>query len=158
MTWLRKKNKYSRPRKPYDKPRIEAENILVKEYGLKNKKEIWKADAAVERIRNQGKKLITASQEEQQKLFDKLNKKGFKVERISDILGLTKEDWLKRRLQSVLVRNKRVTPREARQLIAHKHVSINGRIVNVPSYVVDVDEEDKIEIPKRHMREAKKDE
>ncbi|MEK6820724.1 MAG: 30S ribosomal protein S4 [Nanoarchaeota archaeon] len=149
MTWIKKRKKYSKPRKLYDKIRIEEENELVKKYGLKNKREIWKADSAVERIRSQAKKLITSSQEEQKKLIKKLSRLGFKVEKIADILALKKEDWLKRRLQSVLIARKKVKPREARQLIAHKHVSINREIVNIPSYLVKVDEEDKIEIIKR---------
>jgi len=149
MTWIRKKKKYSRPRKLYDKARIEEENELVKMYGLKKKKEIWKADAAISRIRNQAKKLITASEEEREKLFDKLNKIGFKVKRIADVLALSKEDWLKRRLQSILIEKKLAKPKEARQLIAHKHVSISNRIMNIPSYIVKVDEEGSIEVKKK---------
>ena len=56
--------KYSRPRKPFDKIRIDEENILKEKYGLKNKKEIWKADAAIGRIRNLAKQLITKSEDE----------------------------------------------------------------------------------------------
>lgn len=148
MSWLRKNKKYSKPRRLYDKIRIEQENELVKRYGLKNKREIWKADAAIERIRNQAKKLITASEEEKEKLFNKFNKLGFKVKKIADVLALNKEDWLKRRLQSILIEKKSVKPKEARQLIAHKHVAINDKIMNIPGYIVKVDEEDKIEIKK----------
>ena len=146
MTWIRKKKKYRRPKKLYDKVRIEEENVLVKTYGLKNKKEIWKAEAAIERIRNQAKKLITASEEEQEILYNKLNKIGFKVAKIADILDLNKEDWLKRRLQSVLIIKNLAKPREARQMIVHKHVAIDNKIVNIPSYIVKVEEEDKIKI------------
>ena len=70
MSWIRKKKKYSRPRKLFDKIRIEEENELIKKYGLKNKKEIWKADSAIGRVRNQAKNLITADSEEQKKLID----------------------------------------------------------------------------------------
>jgi len=146
MAWTRKIRKFSRPRKLYDKLRIEEENELVKKYGLKNKREIWKADSAIERIRNQAKKLITAPTEEQEKLFNKLNKIGFRISKIADVLDLEKEDWLKRRLQSILIEKKLAKPKEARQLIAHKHVAINGKMVNIPSYIVKTDEENKIEI------------
>jgi len=152
MTWLRKRKKFSRPRKLHDQTRMDAENELKKKYGLKNKKEIWKADAAIERIRDLAKKLITAEAQEQEKLFLKLNKMGFKVEKISDVLGLDKEDWLKRRLQSVLVQKKMAKPREARQLISHKHVAIDGKIVNVPSYIVKTTEEDKIKVFKKVIK------
>tara|TARA_Y100000310_G_C20686881_1_gene819587 strand:- start:2800 stop:3366 length:567 start_codon:yes stop_codon:yes gene_type:complete len=152
MTWLKKRRKYSRPKKLYDKTRIEEENSLIKIYGLKNKEEIWKADAAIGRLRNRAKNLITASQEEQEKLFNRLKNMGFKVEKISDILGLDKEDWLKRRLQSVLVKKGFAKPREARQLIVHKHVAINSNIINVPGYIVKVDEEEKIKVFKKILK------
>ena len=44
---IRKSNKFSRPHKLYDKIRIEDENKLVEEYGLKNKTEIWKAESKI---------------------------------------------------------------------------------------------------------------
>jgi len=149
MSWLRKKKQYSRPRKLYNKTRIEEENGLIKKYGLKNKREIWKADSAISRIRNQAKGLITASKEKQDVLLNKLNKIGFKVEKIADVLSLNKENWLKRRLQTFLVEKNMAKPKEARQLIAHKHVFVNGRIINIPSYVVKIEDEDKINVIRR---------
>jgi len=144
---IRKHKRYSRPRKLYDKTRIEEENLLLKKYGLKNKKEIWKAKAAIDRIRKQAKSLITAGKDEQEKLFEKLRKIGFNIKNTADALALNKEDWLKRRLQSLVVEKKLArTPKEARQLIAHKHISIEGKRINIPSYIVPVDDEDKIEI------------
>ena len=149
MSWIRKRKKYSKPRKPFDKKRIEEEKVIVKTYGLKNKKEIRKAEAEVERIRSMAKKLITASKEEQDKLIKKLNKTGLKVAELTNILALTKEDWFKRRLQTV-VQEKGLarTPKHSRQMITHKHITINNRVVNVPSYVVNVDEENKIRMIK----------
>lgn len=136
------KKKYSRPQKPFDKVRIEEENILKEKYGLKNKREIWKADAAIGRIRNQAKILITASEDEQGAFVDKLKKKGFQVESIADVLGLDKEDWLKRRLQTVVhQKGLTTTVKQARQFITHKHVSVGNQIVNIPSYQVSLDEE-----------------
>lgn len=149
MSWIRKQKKYSKPRKAYDKVRIEEENVLTKKYGLKSKRELWKAEAAVGRVRNQAKRLITAGEEEKEKLFGKLNKMGFKIKNIADILGLNKEDWLKRRLQSILVSKNYAKPKEARQLIVHKHVLVDGKAVNIPSYMVNVEEEGKIKVFKK---------
>ena len=139
---IRKHKKYSRPRKPFDKPRIEEENVLREKYGLKNKREIWKADAAIGRIRNRAKLLITKSEKEKEAFIAKLQKQGYKVESIADALGLNKEDCLKRRLQTILVFKKlAATPKQARQMIAHKHVSIGDQIVSIPSYQVSLEEE-----------------
>lgn len=140
----------------YDKTRIQEENILMERYGLKNKREIWKAEARVDDIRRQAKKLITENEEEQAKLIKKLNKFGFGVKKIADVLALNKEDWLKRRLQSVVAEKKLArTPKGARQLIVHKHVLIDSKAVNVPSYLVTKEEEDKIEL--RISREEKQE-
>lgn len=151
---IRKHKIYSRPRKAYDKNRIEDENRLMERYGLKNKREIWKADSAVDTIRNQAKKLITAGKDEQDKLISRLKKLGFNVSGISDILGLTKEDYLKRRLQSIVIEKQFArTAKGARQLVSHKHIAINGKIVNIPSYIVPTEEEDKITIVRLKTRE-----
>ncbi len=138
----KQKKKYSRPQRPFDKARIDEENVLKERYGLKNKKEIWKADASIGRIRNLAKQLITASDEDKNAFVERLKKKGFEVESIADALGLDKEDWLKRRLQTIVHKkgfaNK---PKQARQFITHKHVSIGNQVVNIPSYQVSLEEE-----------------
>lgn len=143
----RKRKKYSRPRKPFDKLRIEEEDLLVEKYGLKNKREIWKADAEISRIRNLGKKLITRSEQEKRLFIERLQKQGFKVESIPDSLALDKEDWLKRRLQTIVYsKGLTSTPKQARQLINHKHVSIGDQITNIPSYQVSLEEEPEVKL------------
>ena len=133
---------YSRPQKPFDKVRIDEENVLREKYGLKTKREIWKADAAIARIRNLAKKLITASDEEKTAFIERFQKKGFAIESIADALALDKEDWLKRRLQTIVHSKKlTTTAKQARQLIVHRHVSIGNQIINIPSYQVKLEEE-----------------
>ena len=159
MAWTRKHKRYSRPRKPFDKQRIEEENKIIEEFGLKNKREIWKADAAVSRLRRRAKKLITASAEKQEELFNKLKQIGLKVASIPDVLALEKSDWMQRRLQTVVMKKKLAkTPKQARQMIVHKQVTINGNIVNQPSYTVTVEEEEKIGIKERKKEKIMKGE
>ena len=143
----RKHKKYSRPRKPFDKRRIEEEDALIKRYGLKSKREIWKADSQIDRIRRQAKSFLTKPEKEQKQFVEKLKKQGFSVKSIADVLSLNKEDYLKRRLQSIVVEKKlATTAKQARQFIVHKHIAIDNKITNIPSYLVPVDEEDKISI------------
>ena len=143
----RQKKKYSQPRRPFDKARITEENLIRERYGLKNKKEIWKADASIGRVRNQAKKLITAEEGEKELFVERLNKKGFNVDSIATALSLDKEDWLKRRLQTILyVRKLANTANQSRQLIVHKHVSIGTQIVNIPSYQVSLEEEPLVQL------------
>jgi len=141
-TMKKQKKKYSKPRRPHDRMRMDEETELIQRYGLKNKREIWKAEASVARIRNRAKKLIVATNEEKKAFVEKLQKSGFKVEKIAEVLALDKEDWLKRRLQTIVhKKNLAYTIKQARQFIVHKHVSIGDQIVNIPSYQVKVNDE-----------------
>ncbi len=152
----RKHKNYSRPKRPFDKTRIEEEKVIVKEYGLKNKREIWKAEAKVKLIRERAKKMVSAKEEDRKEFFKRLNEMGIKVNSIADVLSLTKEDWLKRRLQTVVVKKELAkTPKESRQMITHKKILVDGKAVNIPSYIVPVEFEEKISV-KRVNPKAKK--
>jgi small subunit ribosomal protein S4 len=143
----RKHKKYSRPRRIYDASLIKEENELIKKYGLKNRKEVWRASFAVEKIRNLAKKLITADEKEKNDFVEKQTKKGFKVSSIADVLGLNKEEYLKRRLQSILVeKGLAKTHKQARQFITHKHIKLKGHFINSPSHLTTLEEETSIEI------------
>ncbi len=144
---IRKKNRFSWPRKLYDKNRIKEENKLVEIYGLKNKREIWKAEAKVKYYRNRAKLLITSEKEEQENFFAKLNGIGLNVQSISEVLALNKEDILKRRLSTIVwKKNLAKTARQARQMITHKKVIVDNHSVDVPSYLVPVAYENKISL------------
>jgi small subunit ribosomal protein S4 len=141
----RKHKKFNRPRKIYDKAIIKEEQALIKKYGLKNRREVWKADYAISKIRNIAKTLITANEEDKEKFINRQKAKGFEVNNIADILGLNKEDYLKRRLQTIaLKKGYAKTPTQARQLITHKHVKLNGNIINSPSHLTTLEEEKSI--------------
>ena len=146
----RKHKRYSKPKRPFDKERIEEEGKIKKEFGLKNKKEIWKAEANIKSIREKAKSLISAEAGKQKALFDRLKKIGLEVNSIADVLSLDKEDYLKRRLQTILVKKKFApTIKSSRQLIVHKKVMINRNIIDSPSYIIPVGLEDKISLKKK---------
>ena len=149
----RKHKTYSRPKRPFDKARIEEEAGIKKEFGLKNKREIWKAEAKIKSMREKAKRLITADAKTKQAFFDKLQKIGLNVASLADVLSLDKRDILNRRLQTIVHKKKLVpTIKTARQMIVHKKVLIEGKIVNRPSYVVPVELEDKITLKKSKKR------
>lgn len=149
---IRKHKKYSNPRKRYDSVRIGTENKLVERFALKNKREIWKMEAKVRYFRNRAKGLVTASPEDQHRFFSKLAALGLNVSTISDVLALTKEDLLQRRLTSVLVQRALArTPQEARQMIVHKRVRIGGGVVSTPGYIVPTREEAHIVVKRAHV-------
>lgn len=157
---MKKEHKsYSRPKKPFEKSRIDEEVQIKKEYGLKNKKEIWKADAKVKSMREMAKRLISAKESEQKLLFERLQKIGIKVNSIGDVLGLTKKDYLDRRLQTVVLKKGiATTVNGARQLIIHQKILVDGRVVDSPSYVVPVKLEDKISTSPKKVKVKKEEE
>jgi len=151
----RKHKNYSRPRRPFDKARIDEEVVIKKEFGLKNKKEIWKADSKIRSMRQKAKRLITASAEEQNALFSRLQKIGIKIESITDILGLDKTDYLNRRLQTIVFKKGIATTiKTARQMITHKRILVDSRVIDIPSYIVPIELEDKITI-KENVKKPK---
>jgi len=152
----RKHKTYSKPKRPFDKVRIDEEAEIKKKFGLKNKREIWKAEAKIKLIRERAKRLISANPEEQKALFERLKKIGLEVDSIADILSLDKEDYLKRRLQTIVVDKKlATTSKSARQLITHKRILIDGKVVNSPSYIVPVKLEGKISLKKSKVKKEK---
>ena len=146
----RSRKTYKRPRKPFDKQRIEAEKELMKKYGLRRKREIWKAEAILRKYRRLARRLAAERNEAMEKqLIEKLKRMGIMENgnSLDDVLSLTVEDILKRRLQTVVYQKGLArTPKHARQLIVHGHVFIEGRRVTFPSYLVPKEEEDKIEV------------
>ncbi len=155
----RKRKMFSRPKKLFDRIRMDEENLLIKKYGLKNKREIWKAKSVVSRLRRRAKRLIARGDEEQREFFDKLNKAGMGVSDISDILALTEENIFERRLQTFVFKKKlSTTIKGARQLIVHKNVLVDGKIVNIPSFVISLDLENKISLKEREKKIKKSEE
>jgi small subunit ribosomal protein S4 len=153
----RKHKRYSRPKRPFDKVRIDEEAGIREEYGLKNKVEIWRAESAVKGIRSKAIKLIPESKEKQKALFERLKKMGLKINSIADILSLDKKDYLNRRLQTIVFKKRLASsPKQSRQMIVHKKVLVDGRAVNSPSYIVPVELENKITIKKANKAKVNK--
>ncbi|MCI9319314.1 MAG: 30S ribosomal protein S4 [Lachnospiraceae bacterium] len=60
-----------------------------------------------------------------------------KADRMKGMTGENLMVMLERRLDSVIFRmNFARTRREARQIVGHKHVLVNGKVVSIPSYLV----------------------
>ncbi len=145
------KKAYARPFKPWDETRIADEKILSRDYGLKNKKEIWNAESMLRRFKAQAKKLIAArgaqADREKQQLLARLASLGLTGEGadLDTVLGLTISNLLDRRLQTLVHRKKLArSVKQARQFIVHEHVTVKGKKIAVPSYLVRKEEEEMI--------------
>jgi len=147
----RQRKKYSKPFKRWDKERIEKEKSLMKEYGLKNKKEIWKIASKLKGFKYQARRLVAKRSEqaeiEKRQLLAKLYTLGLldKDAKLDDVLSLTENDLLERRLQTQVVRvGLARSIKQARQFITHEHIMVGDKVVNIPSYLVKRGEEQMI--------------
>jgi small subunit ribosomal protein S4 len=142
------KKKFSAPPHPWQKSRIDEEKQLIKEFGLKNKKEVWKMSTIAKNFADQAKKLTASRTEQSKKETEQLLGKLYslsllpKGSSVDDVLGLTIKDILERRLQTLVFKKglaRSVT--QARQFITHRHITVAGKIITSPSYIVSSAEE-----------------
>jgi len=144
--------KYDTPNHPWIGERIQKEREISQKYGLVNKKELWKMETQLRNYRRQARQLIsdTSAQgaKEAVQLFNVLKRYAILVEQeatLDHVLSLNIESILERRLQTQVYRKGLAkTPKQARQLIVHGHIAVNGRRVTSPSYLVSVSENDAI--------------
>jgi len=144
------RKKYEVPQQLWDSDRLNEEKKIIQEYGLKNMKEVWIAKSLLRKIRNQYKQLLALGEEGEQKkqeLLQRVIKAGYckPTANPDDILSLSTRDILERRLQTLVFRNGLArSMAQARQLIVHGHIAVNGRKVKSPSYHVPVELQEKI--------------
>ncbi len=147
---------YDTPAHPWQGERIKAEHELVRTYGLKNKREFWKAQTILRNLRGQSRELqarLRAGEHqasiESEKLLSKCARMGLLAmdgSTLDDVLALNEEKILDRRLQTLVVaKNLANTHKQARQMIVHGHIFMGDRRVTVPSYIVKRGEESSIE-------------
>lgn len=149
----RHRKKYETPKQPWRSERLLEELKLVGEYGLRNKRELWRAASILRKYRKIARSLFVLPEEERIKkesiLIKTLYNLGILPENATadDVLRLTVRDILERRLQTIIFRlGLARTIYQARQLVAHRHVAIGDRVVSAPSYLVKRGEEDKIKL------------
>jgi small subunit ribosomal protein S4 len=147
----KQRRKYSKPQHPWQRVRIDEEKIIVKEYGLKNKKEIWRMASLVSNFSTQVKRIIAAKSKqadlEKSQLMKRLTSLGLLKEnaQLDDVLGLATKDIAERRLQTLVHRKGLAkSMKQARQFIVHGHIKVGERQMTVPAYLVKKVEEDKI--------------
>jgi len=147
----RLKPKYETPKKVWSKERIEEESKLIEEYGLKNMREVWIAQKEVRKIRREARKLLSLGEkgaEEARPLVAKCARLGYVKDGsagLDALLALGVRDVLDRRLETrVIKRGLARSIAQGRQLIAHGFISVAGRKVSAPGYIVPVSEEQTI--------------
>ncbi|MBI5872395.1 30S ribosomal protein S4 [archaeon] len=170
------RKKYEKPRHPWIKEGIEEGKILVKEYGLKNKKELWKAESFLRKIKRQAKLLINKPRKEQEEFVFRLARLGL-IEAggsAGDMLDTDVKKILERRLQMQVYKTGMArTIDQARQFVVHGHIMVNNKKLTVPSYLLHRDDclqfcssstlnnpehPERVQIVKKKIGEVKKEE
>jgi small subunit ribosomal protein S4 len=144
---------WKKPKRPLNYDLMMDELKILGTFGLKTKRELWKANTELSRLRLQARSLLALRQEDREQkepiLINSLSKIGLvdKNSTLDAVLNLQVTDLLSRRLQTIVQRKLYFkTPYQARQAIVHGHIMIGERVVTIPSYTVKIDEEPKIRL------------
>jgi small subunit ribosomal protein S4 len=140
------RRKFDKTKAMWSKERIESEHALKEKYGLKNLRELWTAGTEVSRIRRNVRKVLSgaSTEKEGKEITERLIRYNLVKHgaTLDDLLGVTQEAILERRLQSIVFKKGLGrTAKQSRQLISHGFISINGRQVKSPGYMVTASEE-----------------
>jgi small subunit ribosomal protein S4 len=145
------RKKYSTPAHPWNKSDIDRAKGIRREYGLNIRKEVLIADSFLKKYKDIAKQLIanTSKQGELEKkqMMDKLSRLGLlsTAAELDQVLSLTIQDVLNRRIQSVVYKKGLArSMKQARQFIVHRHVTLDGKDITSPSYLLSVEEEAKL--------------
>lgn len=123
---------FKKPRRPFEKERLDAELKLVGEYGLRNKRELWRVQYALSKIRNNARTLLTLDEKNTRRIFEgeallrRMNRYGLLDEsqtKLDYVLALTVENFLERRLQTLVFKSGMAKSiHHARVLIKQRHI------------------------------------
>ena len=153
---------WNKPKRPLNYDLIMDELKTLGTFGLKTKRELWKTQTELSRIRFQARSILALRQEIRERkepiLIQSLSKIGLvdKNSTLDDVLNLQVNDLLSRRLQTIAQRKLYFkTPYQVRQAITHGHIMIGDNVVTIPSYIVKTEEEAKIRlIPESRFNET----
>ena len=142
---------WKKPKRPLNYELKMEELKTLGTFGLRTKRELWKAHTELSRVRHQARSLLALRQEVREEKEPILMKSLARIGLVSpeatldDVLNLNADDLLSRRLQSVVTKKLGFkTPYQARQAVIHGHIMIGDRKIDIPSYTVKVEEEDGI--------------
>ncbi|MBD3203222.1 30S ribosomal protein S4 [Candidatus Woesearchaeota archaeon] len=150
------RKKYSKPSHPWQKMRIEEERTLMNDYGLKNKKELWKMSSTLKKYKKRVKDLVPRKDKQAELEKDQLLSKMKAMNLIKsdaileDVLSISVKDLLERRLQTLVLKQGYASSiKQARQFVTHEHVTVRGKMINSPSYLVTLEEQSMINVSER---------
>ena len=103
------------PKRKFEKERLENELRVVGTYGLKNKREVWRVQLVLAKIRKAARELLTLEEKDPKRIFEgdalirRMVRLGLLKEsekKLDFVLGLTTSQLLERRLQTLVFKRK----------------------------------------------------
>ena len=145
-------NKVSKnPRRAFERERLDRELKLCGQYGLRCKKEIWRCNLALSKMRRTARLLLTLPEHSQRRqlegsaLLRRVHDLGIMEtdkDKLDYVLSLTVPDILERRLQTVIFKaGLAKSVHHARVLIKQRHIAVGKQLVTVPSFLVRTSQE-----------------
>eukprot|EP00771_Trimastix_marina_P003842 gnl/Trimastix_PCT/55.p1 GENE.gnl/Trimastix_PCT/55~~gnl/Trimastix_PCT/55.p1 ORF type:complete len:190 (+),score=73.80 gnl/Trimastix_PCT/55:72-641(+) len=145
---------FHKPRRPWEKERLDEELKIIGEYGLRAKRELWRVHSALTKVRSVARELLTLDEKDPRRVFEgqalirRMRRLGLLDESnasLDYVLALKAQDFLERRLQTLVFKKKMAKSiHHARVMIKQGHIRVGKQIVNVPSFMVRVDSESHI--------------
>merc|ERR1712063_9721 len=146
---------FKTPRRPFEKERLDAEMKLLGEYGLKNKREIWRVNLQVAKMRKAARELLTLEEHDPKRIFEgaallrRLHNYGILPEsqkQLDYVLSLTVNNILERRLQTLVFKlGFAKSVHQARVFIRQRHIRVGKQLVDIPSFLVRVENQNLID-------------
>jgi len=143
------------PRRPFEKERLDQELKICGEYGLRNKREVWRVQRTLSKVRAAARELLTLDEKDARRLFEgaalmrRLHRFGILDEhqsKLDYVLALKLPDFLERRLQTQVFKlGLAKSIHHARVLIKQRHIRVGKQIVDIPSFMVRVDSQKHID-------------
>ncbi len=149
------RRRYDTPKHPWEATRMEEERKLLERYGLKNKRELWKAQSILRGFRQQARELQARlrageaqARRETDQLLGRLSRLGVlsvATPTLDDVLALSTEDILRRRLEWIVFsRGLAPTALSARKWIVHGHFSVGDHRVTRPGLLLPSADENRL--------------
>merc|ERR1711976_1147225 len=148
-------NTFRKPKRAFEKERLDAEMKIIGEYGLKNKREVWRSQYALAKIRTAARTLLTLDDKNEQRIFAgaallrRMIRLGLLLEsekKLDYVLGLTAAKIMERRLQTKVFKlGLAKSIHHARTLIRQRHIRVGKQICDIPSFLVRLDSEKHID-------------
>ncbi len=113
-------------------------------------KELWQVQSKISNIRRNIRLLLAGTSKQagnESDIVNKLVKQGIAKQgaTLDDLLDLQETQFLERRLQSVVFRKGLAKSiKQARQLVVHGFIGIDGKKIDKPGFLVDANKEQSI--------------